>query len=504
MSKKNSYRQILRSSSIIGGASVINILVGLLRTKVIAVVLGPAGVGLIGLLQSLMTTSAAMASLGFGTVGTRQIAEADGHDNADELAAARRALFLGTMGLAVIGAAVLWLARGFIAEKVLGDASYEWQIGWLAIGVALLVASGSQIALLNGMRRVGDIARVSVLSALLSTAVGLGAVWLWGERGILLVVLAVPFASFVLGHWFVAKLPKPHAPKIAFSQIAAQWKTLGKLGSAFMLAGLAATIGHLLVRTLVKRELGVESLGHFEASWLISMTYIGFVLKAMGTDFYPRLTAVINDRDAVNCLVNEQTEVALLLAAPVLLAMLGLSPWVIDLLYSDQFAAAASVLRWQVLGDVLKVAAWPIGFIILAAGDGRTFMFSESLVTAVFVCLTWIGLPVLGVEATGVAFFGMYIVCLPTVFIIAFYKTAFKWESRVCKQFAILLGTALAVFLIAAGSPAAGAVAGVVGAAVFGLFAMARLGQMADLRGPLGKVSAISRGLMSRMGIRHE
>ena len=73
MSKDGSYRQILRSSSIIGGASVINIVVGLLRIKVAAVLFGPSGVGLIGLLTNLASTASAVAGLGFGNVGTRQI-----------------------------------------------------------------------------------------------------------------------------------------------------------------------------------------------------------------------------------------------------------------------------------------------------------------------------------------------------------------------------------------------------------------------------------------------
>ena len=98
MSESSSYKQILRSSSIIGGASVVNILISLLRTKVVAVVLGPAGVGFIGLLVTLMATASTVASLGFGNVGTRQIAEAVGEDDTAAVAAARRALFWGTLG----------------------------------------------------------------------------------------------------------------------------------------------------------------------------------------------------------------------------------------------------------------------------------------------------------------------------------------------------------------------------------------------------------------------
>ena len=179
-----SYRQILRSSSIVGGASVANILLGLLRAKAAAILLGPAGVGLIGLLQSLMATGSAMSSLGFGTVGTRQIAEAFGDDDPLAVAAARRALFWGTLGLALIGAAAFWLLRHVLAAKILGDSGFTEAVGWLAVGVALSVASGSQGALLNGLRRIGDIARIRILSALLSTALGIAALWLWGRKGL--------------------------------------------------------------------------------------------------------------------------------------------------------------------------------------------------------------------------------------------------------------------------------------------------------------------------------
>ena len=54
-----------------------------------------------------------------------------------------------------------------------------------------------------------------------------------------------------------------------------------------------------------------------------------------------------------------------------------------------------------------------MGFIILATGDGRTFMLTESLAMLVFVGLTWIGLPLVGIEAAGMAFIGMYALLLP-------------------------------------------------------------------------------------------
>lgn len=505
MSEANSYRRILRSSSVIGGASVVNILVGLLRAKVAAVLLGPSGIGLIGLLQNLLGTASVVSAVGFGTAGTRQIAEVAEREDARAVASARRALFWGTLLLSLLGGGLFWLCRGFLAKKVIHGIVPAETIGWLAIGVSLTVAAGSQTALLNGMQRIGDLARVSISTSILSTMMGLAAISVIGERGILLFVLAIPVASFVCGHWYVAKLPKvPRGIATPLPVMVEQWRSLARIGSAFMIGGLAELAGLLVVRLLVERELGSAALGHFQASWMIAMTYIGFVLGAMGTDFYPRLSARMHDYRAANQLVNEQTEMALLLASPVVVAMLGLAPWIIDLLYSNAFGDAGLILRWQVIGDVLKVASWPLAFIMLAAGDGRAFIAAQTIGIVVFIAVTWIGLPELGVQATGVAFICMYVAYLPLVYWLARRRTGFAFTARIYWLLLVVLGTAVCVFLASLEFGRVGAIAGLLAAACLTLHAGARISHMAELTGVPGSVGAACRRLMIKAGVWRE
>lgn len=501
MSDGNSCRQILRSSSIIGGASILNVLVGLVRIKVAAVLLGPTGVGLIGLLQSLMTTAATCAALGFGNVGTRQIAEAAGAGDAATIVAVRRALFLGTLILATLGGLGVWFARDLLTAQLLAGAARPADLGWLAVGVALMVAAGSQTALLNGLRRISDLAWITIGSALLSTLLGIAALLLWGDGGVAAFVVAAPLASFLLGHWYVARLEPVRGPPTPLSRLFGHWGRLARLGAAFMLSGLATTFGMLVARTLVQRDLGTEALGHFQAAWMISMTYIGFVLSSMGTDYYPRLTAAIRDRATTNRLVNEQTEVALLLAGPVFLAMQGLAPWVVHLLYSGAFDEAVWILRWQLLGDILKVASWPLGFVILASGDGRTFLLTESASIGIFVLLLWLGLPLAGVQASGVAFLVMYALYLPLVHRLARRRTGFAWTRSVLVSLAVLAVLASMVFVCALWSRWASAVLGLVAAAALTLYALARLARMAELAGPVARLADRSRGFMIQLGV---
>jgi len=52
MSKQNSYRQIFKATSIIGGVQFVNIIILIVRSKFIAYLLGPVGMGISGLLVS--------------------------------------------------------------------------------------------------------------------------------------------------------------------------------------------------------------------------------------------------------------------------------------------------------------------------------------------------------------------------------------------------------------------------------------------------------------------
>jgi antigen flippase len=131
------------------------------------------------------------------------------------------------------------------------------------------------------------------------------------------------------------------------------------------------------VRIMVLRRIGYEATGFYQAAWTLGGVYVGFILQAMGTDFYPRLTAAADDNDQCNRLVNEQTEVGLLLAGPGILATLALAPLVLRLFYSSGFLAAVGVLRWICLGSLLQVVTWPMGYVLIAKGRQALFFGTE-------------------------------------------------------------------------------------------------------------------------------
>jgi len=488
-----SYRRIVETSTIIAGASIINIMGGLLRMKLAAVVLGPAGIGLVGLYQNFVSTAASVSSLGISTVGTRKIAEALSKPDSHEMAIARRALMVGAIFLSVIGMVVVWLFRSVIAKYLLGDSDKGEIIGWLSIGVALTTYSGAQSAYLNGLQRIGDLARLSIISGVAATIIGVAVLLGFGAQGILLFVLVIPAMTCIVGKWLTHRLRNGRLKKVSMHDLRGEWGGMLKLGVAVVFASAMFGLAQLALRSMVVKQLGPDSLGHFQAAWAISVVYAGIVFQAMGVDYFPRLAQSNGDATRQNILVNEQGEVILLLAAPFFILVLSLAPWVIRIAYSSDFSESVGLLRCQVVGDILKIAGWPIGFISLARGDSRSYLIVEMVSSFVLVVVSWLLLRYVGLLATGIGFVAMNFTYLVAVLIMAFRRTGYIWQLRVRNRFLLVLGVACAVFVGSLTYPSLSAAVGVCLALLLGADSLRTLSSMSRIDGSLGKVLTILR-----------
>lgn len=445
-SRSTTYTQILRSTAVIGGSSIVNIGFAIIRNKAMAVLLGPQGVGLMGLYGSIAELAQTLAGMGVQASGVRQIAEASG--DGEDLRVARTATVLRRISvlLGTIGAVLLALFSIPIAQFTFADHGHAFSIALLSVAVFFRLVSAGQMALVQGLRRVGDIARINMLAAFFSTLISIPLVVLFAERGIVPALVAMAVASVATSWWFARKVRLP-TPRLSWPQMSVEAKALLRLGLVFMASGLLTVGAAYAVRIIVLRHDGVEAAGLYQAAWALGGLYAGFILQAMGTDFYPRLTAVARDDDACNRLVNEQAQISILLAGPGLLATLTVAPLVISLFYSPEFRPAVDVLRWICLGMMLRIVAWPMGFIVLAKGAQRMFFWTETAATCVHVGLAWLLVGWLGLVGSGAAFFGLYVWHACIVYVLVRRLSGFRWSPANIRLGLIFLPASAAVFV---------------------------------------------------------
>ncbi len=218
---------------------------------------------------------------------------------------------------------------------------------------------------------------------------------------------------------------------------------------------------------------GVDAAGLYQAAWTLGGLYTGIILQSMGADFYPRLTAVAGSDTKCNRLVNEQAQVCLLLAGPGVIATLTLAPLVMTAFYSTEFQAAVTLLRWICLGMMLRVVAWPMGFVILAKGHQRDFLWTEAAATIVHVGVAWLLVRRLGVDGAGVAFCLLYVWHSFVIYLVVRRSTGFRWSVENRRLCLLLIPAAILTFVCLTWLPtAAGISIGLAATAASGLHSL--------------------------------
>jgi O-antigen/teichoic acid export membrane protein len=427
--EKHSYGQILKSSALVGGSSVLKIAIGIVRTKAMAILLGPAGFGLFGLFGSISDLSQNIAGMGVNSSGVRQIAEAVGSSDTQRIARTAAVLRRTSIVLGALGAVLLAAFSKQVARLTFGSTERTSAVALLSIAVLLTLVSGGQGALIQGMRRITDLAKMNVLGAFFGLCTSIPLVYFFRQQGIVPSLIAVAATTVMTSWWYSSKI-EIQVLSVTVVEVRNEASALLKLGSAFMVSGMMTMGVAYAVRIIVLRQVGVDATGLYQSAWTLGGLYVGFILQAMGADFYPRLTASANNNEDCNRLVNEQTLVGLLLAGPGVLATLTFAPLVIALFYSVKFGAAVTVLRWICLGVTLQVVSWPMGFIIVAKGKQNLFVASEVAWTVVAISLAWVCVKRFGLDGAGIAFFVSYLFHAFMSYLIARTLTGFRWSNN--------------------------------------------------------------------------
>lgn len=481
----------------VGASSAINIAISIVRVKTVAVLLGPSGVGLFGLYNLVGDFAANLAGFGVQSSGIRQIAEAVGSGETERIARAviiinRVSIVLGLLGALLLAALCIPVSR-----LTFGSDQQALAIALLGIAVFLRVVSSGQSAVIQGMRRIADLARMTVIGALAGTAVAVVLVYFFGHEGILPSILAIALIGLLIAKWYSRKIVLPPVT-VSRAQLLEEVPALLTLGFAFMASGIMSLGAAYAVRILILHGQGIEAAGLYQSAWTIGGLYAGFILEAMGTDFFPRLTAASQNNAECNRLVNEQAQISLLLAGPGVLATLTFAPLVISLFYTAEFHPAVTLLRWICFGMLLRVVAWPIGFIVLAKGAKQVFFWVELASTIVNVALAWILLQVFGLNGAGMAFLGLYIWHGVLIYVVVRKLSGFRWSAANLRLGLVFVPAGFVTFAAVELLPLwPGTAVGVLAVMIGSIFSLLEL---IKLLGPQSFPSAI-RPLVSRIAL---
>ncbi|TDS13692.1 oligosaccharide flippase family protein [Sphingobacterium paludis] len=414
----SSYKQIFKATSIYGGVQVFLILISIVRSKLVAILLGPLGIGVMTMFTSTITLLTGFTSFGLGTSTIRDIAEANQKNDEDELhetASIVDRLFWIT---GLFGALVTLILSPYLSKITFGNYDYSWSFAILSVTLLLGQLTLSKNVFLQGMRRIKFLALSNVIGAAVSLVITIPLYYLYGQNGIVPALIITAFATLAVTQVYYSKL-RIKIKRIAFKELFKQGSNMLKLGFILGLSSLMLALFSHLIRLFIAQTGSMVDLGLYNAGFMIVNSYVGMVFTAMSTDYFPRLSAISDNLKEANTVINQQALIGVLILAPILCIFVVGVRWGILILYTNEFLSMDSMLIWAAFGMLFKVASWAISFIFIAKGDSRVFFWNETLANVYLLIFNCAGYYFDGLRGLGISFFFIYAVYLLQVSIVA-------------------------------------------------------------------------------------
>ncbi len=447
MEQKSSYRQIVKATSLFGGVQFFQIIISVIRSKFVAILLGPAGMGVVGLLTATTGLVAGLTNFGLGTSAVKNISEANATDDHNRIvtviAVLRRLVWI----TGILGAVFTLVFSPWLSQFTFGNKDYTIAFIWISVTLLLNQLSTGELVVLQGLRKLKQLAKANVYGSFAGLVISIPLYYKFGVGGIVPVII-ITASSTLLFTWLFTRNLDTSTSRVSRSTTISEGKNMLVMGFMISMSGLISLLVAYMIRIFINRTGDVADVGFYSAGFTIINTYVGMIFTAMGTDYYPRLSLVASDDKQCKEHINQQSEIALLILAPILMAFLVFLNWAVIILYSSQFLSITHMVYWATLGIFFKALSWAIAFVFLAKGASKLFFWNELVGSFHGFGFSILGYHLAGLTGLGVSFLASYILYFLQVFVIAKVKFKFSFNSSLLKIFLIQFSLAVVCFAV--------------------------------------------------------
>ena len=437
----------MKATSLFGGVQVFSIFITIIRTKFVAVLLGPAGMGIVGLLRSTLMIIGSLTNLGINVSAIKNVAAAKATNDDIQLSTTVIVLRRLVWGTGLLGLLITFFTAPWLSQLTFGNPDFTFAFRWLSVTFLLGQISSGQMVVLQGLRKLNDLAKANIIGSVIGLLIIIPMYYFWGIDGIVPVLLATSIAGLLLSFYFSRKI-RIKVVKVSKQKTVEEGRNMIAMGIMISLSGLLTMLEAYLVRIYISNTGTLADVGLYNAGFAIIGTYVGMIFTAMGTDYYPRLSEVANNKEETNKTINQQAEIAILILAPILTVFLIFINWAILILYSTEFLPVTDMIHWASLGIFFKAATWAMGFVFLAKGDTKWFFWNELFAISYVLGLNILGYTYFGLEGLGISFLVAFILGFIQNSLMTKWLYGFSFDKEFYKIFSFLFSIAIIGFLL--------------------------------------------------------
>ena len=441
---KESYNHVLKYTGIFGSVQSLNILIGLVRNKLVALLLGPGGMGLVSLFNSTIAFVSQATNLGISFSAVKHISEIFECGDAERISHFVKVVRAWSAITALAGMLLCALLGPLLSDYTFSWGDHTLHFVLLSPVVAMLAITGGETAILKGARKLRALATIQVYSVIAALFISVPVYYFFGLSGIVPVLLLVALAdmTFTVMHSY-----KCYPLSLnSLASVVREGIPMVKLGVAFVLTGIMGSGTEMVIRSLLNVNAGLDAVGLYNAGYILTITYAGLVFTAMETDYFPRLSAVNDDPVATRLTVNRQIEVSVLIISPMLAVLIPALPLLLPLLYSSSFVPVVAMAQVAALSMYFKAISLPIEYVTLAHGDSLPYLLMEGAYDIVVVVLIMYGFNQWGLWGTGLALTLAHVFDLAVALAYTHFRYQYTPSPSVCRYVLLQLPLGLAAY----------------------------------------------------------
>lgn len=380
------YKRAAKTTLLFSGVKVVTIIVGIIRNKLAAVLLGPIGIGINSIYQTYLQFVQTGAGLGLSSSAVRDVSEA--YEQKDEKRFSRIISLTNRLVLltALLGIVVTIIMSPFFSKWGFGNNSYTMSFIILSLCAGMQIYVENRLAILKGMRQMRSLANSTVVGSVAGLLISAPLYYFFRDNGIVPVLLLSAFVSLLVTNYYVNKIEYEHV-KLSLKEIKKEGTPMLKMGIALMMINFLSGIASTIIISFIRGDGGLDIVAFYGTGQAIISSYFGIVLTAMTTDYYPRICGVYKDDMRLQDEVNAQSKLGMIMVFPLALIFIAFASFFIPLLYSNDFLDVMQYTDWALVGTIISVPSNCIAMILLAKQDAKVFTVISLVLNIVNVFL---------------------------------------------------------------------------------------------------------------------
>ena len=420
MKQQTSYKDIFKSTALFGVVQVFNIVVKLGTNKVVAIFLGPNGMGIIGLYNSAISLLKTGAGLGISQSAVRDISEANNSSNRQQVNKIIHITNKVIVYTSLLGIAITIILSSYLSEWLFGNSQYVSAFIIISLVVGMNIYTDGQLAVLKGVRRLKQLANAIMIGSLAGFVSAVPLYYFFGAEGIVPSLLIIAFSNFFFSRYYVRQI-KYKKLKFRIKELFLNATPMIKMGLALMFTNLLAGIVELAIAAYIRNDGGLSDVGFYNAGITILGGYFGIVITALATDYYPRISAINSNNQLLGKELNKQSIVSLIILSPLIVIFLSLLPFFVHIMYSVEFYPTIKFIRFGIFGTLITISSNQVDMILIAKFEIKLFTIIAVLFRITQLLISILLYNLFGLAGMGISLTIMGIIHM-TVMSIAVYR----------------------------------------------------------------------------------